>query len=85
VPATTEPAAVPVDDAAGEIVGMFGRARSLGPNGGGIDCPAGSGAGGECLVSGTHPDALSVIVHWLGEESSPASVFAVVDAETQTE
>jgi len=44
VPAATEPAAVPVDDAAGEIVGMLGRARSLGPISGGIDCPAGSGA-----------------------------------------
>jgi len=84
VPAATETAAVPVDDAAREIVGMLSRARSLGPNGGGIDCPAGSGAGGERLVSGTHPDALSVIAHWLGEESSPASVFAAVDAETQT-
>jgi len=85
VPAATEPAAVPVDGAAREIVRMLARSRSLGPNGGGIDCPAGSGAGGERFVSGTHPDALSVIAHWLGEESSPASVFAVVNAETQTE
>jgi len=36
-------------------------------------------------MSGTQPYALSVISHWLGEESSPASVFAVVAAETQTE
>jgi len=84
VPAVTEPATVPVDDAAREIVGMLARARSIGLNGGGIDCPAGSGAGRERLVSGRHPNALSVIAHWLGEESSPASVFAVVYAETQT-
>ena len=85
VPAATEPAAVPVDGAAREIVGMLAPARSLGPNGGAIDCPAGSGAGGERLVSGTHPDELSVIAHWLGKQSSPDSVFAAIAEETQTE
>jgi len=85
VPAATEPAAVPVDDASREIVGMLARGRSLGPKGGGIYCQAGSDAGGELLVSGAHPDALSLIAHWLGEERSPASVFSVIDAESQTE
>jgi len=55
-----EPAGPRVDDAR-ENVTMLGQARSLGPDG----CAAGEAPSANHFVSGTHPDALDVIVQWL--------------------
>jgi len=74
-----EPAAPRVDDAR-EIVTMLGHARSLVPDG----SAAGEAPSANQFVSGTHPDALDVIVQWLDEETSPDSIFAAVGEETET-
>ena len=74
-----EPAAPRVDDAR-EIVTMLGHARSLVPDG----SAAGEAPSANHFVSGTHPDALDVIVQWLDEETSPDSIFAAVGEETET-
>jgi len=68
-----------VEDAR-EIVMMLGQAHSLGPDGG----SAGQAASADYFVSGTHPDALDVIVHWLDEETSPDSIFSAIGEETET-
>jgi len=70
----------PLVEDAREIVTMLGQARCLGPDGG----SAGQAASADYCVSGTHPDALDDIVHWLNEETSPNSIFSTIGEETET-